>query len=127
MLLEQLVSVHADVWQWTLALSVAFDLGRYAAGEKVSVTERQSLAGLATAALAQAKADAWQTPAKRIWWEKRGQFLRGDKRQMTQPNVAKEIMRKIKGVPSYDRAFELVKQWDREARPGQNPQSLRVI
>jgi len=116
MLLEQLVSVHADVWQWTLALSVAFDLGRYAAGEKVSVTERQRLAGLVRAAQIKAKADAWQTPAKQIWWETRGQFPKGDKRRKTQPQVAKVIKSKVKGVPSKERALELVEKWDREAR-----------
>ena len=116
MLLEQLVIVHAGVWQWTLALSVAFDLGRYAAGEKVSVTERQRLAGLVRAAQIKAKADAWQTPAKQIWWEKRGQFPKGDKRRKTQPQVAKAIKSKVKGVPSEERALELVEKWDREAR-----------
>jgi hypothetical protein len=72
MLLEDCVASE----HYGIALSVAFDLGRYAAGEKVSVTERQRLAGLATAARNKANADAWQLPGKRIWWEVRGQLAK---------------------------------------------------
>jgi hypothetical protein len=116
MMLRRLVVADPPTWEVALALEVVFDLGRYAAGEKVSVTERQRLAGLVRAAQSKAKANAWQAPAKQIWWEARGQFSKGDKRRKTQPQVAKAIERKVEGVPSFDRAFELVKKWDREAR-----------
>lgn len=70
MLIEQCVSAD-PTWDMALAVEIAFELGRYAAGEKVSATEKQRVAGLATAARNKAKADAWQGPAKQIWWEAR--------------------------------------------------------
>jgi hypothetical protein len=89
--------------------------------KKVTVTERQRLAGLATTAMNQAKAEAWQSPAKQIWWSARAQFPMGDKRRKIQPQVAKEIERKVRGTPSYERAFTVVKQWDRAYRQAASP------
>ena len=112
MLMEKCVSAD-PTWDTALAVEIAFELGRYAAGEKVSVTEKQRVAGLATAARNKAKADAWQGPAKQIGG---GQLPTGDKQRKTQPQVARKITGKVDGVRSYDRALELVENWDRGVR-----------
>ena len=119
-LLHTLVPTEpAPTWEIALALSVAFELGRAAITGKADPNALRQLGGLVRGAQLKAKAAAWHDAVRPIWWEKRGQFPKGDprRRRLSQQRLATKIVAdlegKAPGLPGYDQVLSTIKAWEK--------------
>jgi hypothetical protein len=116
-LLRKLVPTDPPpTWEVALALSVAFGLGRYAAGGKIDAESLARLGGMARGAQRKAEADrAWRNDAKQIWRDTRGSRAKGDPGRKSQDIVAEIICREVTAAPEHDRVVKTIRNWDRGA------------
>jgi hypothetical protein len=122
-LLRKLVPTKpAPTWEVALALNVAFELGRAAITGKADPNALRQLGGLIRGAQLKEAAADWHKVVRPIWWEKRGQFPKGDprRRKLSQERLVKKIVEelegKVPGLPGYDQVLATIKAWEKEQR-----------
>jgi hypothetical protein len=125
-LLRQAIDGGNDACARALTIEIAFELGRYAAGDSGgarALLESWRRGGISAGKKKKERADLWRIDGKKIWFEKRGSFAKGDPRRKTQLQVAKAIRLQADQakvwVPKERTIVTEIRKWDAEMRRSQ--------